>query len=457
MSILKTFVRSNIILKLPKKIIKRNASKWFPDVKFLEQFDGPVMYPNEEVSEFFRTRRPFYDKPKVPERKINNITLNFGPQHPSAHGVLRLILELEGELVRKVIPHIGLLHRGTEKIMEYEHFLQCGPFLDRLDYCSVLCCEHTYYLAIEKLMKIEVPRRAKYIRVMMCEVTRIINHILAVTCHILDLGGLSPLFWLYEEREKCFELVERCCGARFHANYFRPGGVSQDIPIGLMADIYDFIKKFPERLDETDDLLEQNRIWKLRTKDKGIINAEEAINNSFSGVALRGSGVKWDLRKTQPYEVYDEMEFDVPIGITGDMHDRYKCRMEEMRQSCRIIEQCINKMPPGEIKTDDWKACPPKRREMKTSMEALIHHFKYYTQGFQIPPGATYTATENPKGEFGIYLVSDGGSKPYRCRLKSPSFTHLAGVGIMLDKNAFLADVVGYLGSLDMVFGCCDR
>lgn len=390
------------------------------------------------------------------ERTVRNMVLNFGPQHPAAHGVLRLIVELEGEIVARADPHIGLLHRGTEKLIEHKTYTQALPYFDRLDYVSMMCNEQCYSLAVEKLLNIEIPIRAKYIRVLFAEITRILNHIMAVGTHALDIGALTPFFWLFEEREKLMEFYERVSGARMHAAYVRPGGVSQDLPIGLLDDIYEWAEKFGQRIDEVEDLLTNNRIWKQRTIDIGIVSAQDALNYGFSGVMLRGSGIKWDLRKTQPYDAYDQFQFEVPIGVKGDCYDRYLCRVEEMRQSIYLIEQCLNKMPPGEIKVDDHKIVPPKREEMKTSMEALIHHFKLFTEGYQVPPGATYTAVEAPKGEFGIYLISDGSSRPYRCKIKAPGFAHLAALE-HIGKRHMLADIVAIIGTLDIVFGEIDR
>ncbi|CAH1996539.1 unnamed protein product [Acanthoscelides obtectus] len=372
------------------------------------------------------------------------------------HQNVQLLGNSINEVVKRADPHIGLLHRGTEKLIEYKTYTQALPYFDRLDYVSMMCNEQCYSLAIEKLLNIDVPLRAKYIRVLFAEITRILNHIMAIGCHALDVGALTPFFWLFEEREKMFEFYERVSGARMHAAYVRPGGVSQDLPLGLLDDIYEWASKFNERLDEVEDLLTNNRIWVQRTTDIGIISAEDALNYGFSGVMLRGSGIKWDLRKTQPYDSYELFEFDVPIGTKGDCYDRYLCRLEEMRQSLRIIDQCLNKMPPGEIKTDDAKLTTPSRHEMKTSMEALIHHFKLFTQGYQVPPGSTYTAIEAPKGEFGVYLVSDGSSKPYRCKIKAPGFAHLAGLE-KVGKNHMLADIVAIIGTLDVVFGEIDR
>ncbi|XP_018330861.1 NADH-ubiquinone oxidoreductase 49 kDa subunit [Agrilus planipennis] len=464
-ALLNLFLKRSVALPPNKLLIKasaatihtsqsKSAGKWFPDAEFMKQFNGPVMYPNEAITEW--ALPPWENRAAPTEKQVKNITLNFGPQHPAAHGVLRLVLELDGELVKRSDPHIGLLHRGTEKLIEYKTYTQALPYFDRLDYVSMMCNEQCYSLAIEKLLGIDIPLRAKYIRTLFAEITRILNHIMGITTHALDIGALTPFFWLFEEREKLMEFYERVSGARMHAAYIRPGGVSLDLPIGLLDDIYDFSRKFNERLDEVEDVLTTNRLWMQRTVDVGIVSAEDALNYGFSGVMLRGSGIKWDLRKSQPYDAYHLVDFDVPIGVKGDCYDRYLCRLEEMRQSLRIIEQCINKMPPGEIKTDDAKLTPPPRAEMKTSMEALIHHFKLFTQGFQVPPGATYTAVEAPKGEFGVYLVSDGSSKPYRCKIKAPGFAHLAALD-KIGKNHFLADIVAIIGTLDIVFGEVDR
>lgn len=431
-----------------------NAGKWYPDEEWLKQFSGPVMYPDEITKNW--AMQPWNAIKAPVEKAVKNITLNFGPQHPAAHGVLRLVLELDGEVVKRSDPHIGLLHRGTEKLIEYKTYTQALPYFDRLDYVSMMCNEQCYSLAIEKLLNIDVPLRAKYIRVLFAEITRILNHIMGIGTHALDVGALTPFFWLFEEREKLMEFYERVSGARMHAAYVRPGGVSLDLPLGLMDDIYEFASKFNERLDEVEDVLTTNRIWVQRTKDIGVISAEDALNYGFSGVMLRGSGIKWDLRKTQPYDAYDLVDFDVPIGTHGDCYDRYLCRLEEMRQSLSIIHQCLNKMPAGEVKTDDAKLTPPSRAEMKNSMEALIHHFKLFTQGYQVPPGETYTAIEAPKGEFGVYLVSDGSSRPYRCKIKAPGFAHLAALDKM-GKNHMLADIVAIIGTLDVVFGEIDR
>lgn len=389
-------------------------------------------------------------------KKSKNFTMNFGPQHPAAHGVLRLVLELDGEVVERADPHIGLLHRGTEKLIEYKTYLQALPYFDRLDYVSMMAQEHGYSLAVEKLLKCQVPLRAQYIRVIFSEITRILNHLLAITTHALDVGAMTPFLWAFEEREKLMEFYERVSGARMHAAYIRPGGVQEDLPVGLCDDIYEFAQQFPSRLDEMEELLTENRIWKQRLVDVGIVSIEDALNWSFSGVMLRGSGLPWDLRKTEPYEIYKELNFDVPVGTNGDCYDRYLVRIEEMRQSINIIVQCLNLLPDGEIKTDDRKITPPSRYEMKTSMESLIHHFKLYSQGTSISAGETYTAIEAPKGEFGVYLVSNGTNKPYRCKIKAPGFAHLQGLNMMA-KGHMIADVVTIIGTQDIVFGEVDR
>jgi len=389
-------------------------------------------------------------------KKIKNFTINFGPQHPAAHGVLRLVLELNGEVVERADPHIGLLHRGTEKLIEYKTYLQALPYFDRLDYVSMMAQEHTYSLAVEKLLNTNVPLRAQYIRVIFCEITRILNHLLAVSCHALDVGAMTPFFWGFEEREKLMEFYERVSGASMHSAYIRTGGVSQDIPKGLLNDIYVFSEQFATRLDELEEMLTGNRIWKQRLVDIGIVSAEDAMNWGFSGVMLRGSGVPWDLRKNEPYEIYDSLDFSIPDGTNGDCYDRYLIRLEEMRQSLRIINQAINLIPEGNIKTDDRKIAPPSRAHMKQSMEPLIHHFKLYTEGYNVPAGDTYTATEAPKGEFGVYLVSNGTNRPYRCKLRAPGFAHLASLDFM-SKGHMVADVVTIIGTQDIVFGEVDR
>lgn len=390
------------------------------------------------------------------EVALKNLTLNFGPQHPAAHGVLRLILELDGEVVERADPHIGLLHRGTEKLIEHKTYLQAVPYFDRLDYVSPMAQEHCYALAVEKLLKCNVPLRAQYIRVMFHELTRILNHCLNITTFALDVGAMTPLLWLFEEREKIIEFYERVSGSRMHSAYIRPGGVKQDLPPGLLEDINDFNEGFLKYLDDVEELLTENRIFKQRTVDIGVVSSNEALDWGFTGPMLRASGIAWDLRKSQPYDVYDLMEFDIPVGKHGDCYDRYLVRMEEMRQSVAIIKQCVENMPGGPIKTLDRKISPPPRAEMKESMEALIHHFKLFTEGYKVPEGEVYTAVEAPKGEFGVYLISDGTNKPYRCRLRAPGFAHLQGLDFM-SRGHMLADVVAVLGSQDIVFGEVDR
>jgi len=444
---------------------KHGSHHWYPDLEFHKMTYGEgnkdMLIPDEMYQDMMA--RGYNEQvldndpgPQLPEKFIKNMQLNFGPQHPAAHGVLRLVLQLDGETVLRADPHIGLLHRGTEKLIEYKTYMQALPYFDRLDYVSMMCNEQAYSLAVEKLLNIDVPLRAKYIRMLFAEMTRILNHIMGIGTHILDVGGITPFFWLFEEREKMMEFYERASGARMHAAYVRPGGVHQDLPIGLMDDIYDFLTKFGERLDEVEDLVTDNRLWRQRTTDIGVISAEDALNFGCSGVMLRGSGIKWDLRKVQPYDGYDLVDFDVPVGTKGDCYDRYLIRLYEMRESMRIMYQCLNQMPEGDIRTDDAKCVPPSRAEMKSSMESLIHHFKLYTQGFQVPAGATYTAIEAPKGEFGVYLVSDGSSRPYRCKIKAPGFAHLAVVD-HIGKNHMLADIVAIIGTLDVVFGEIDR
>ena len=387
---------------------------------------------------------------------IKNLTLNFGPQHPAAHGVLRLVLEMDGEVIERADPHIGLLHRGTEKLIEHKTYLQALPYFDRLDYVSPMAQEHCYSLAVEKLLGCEVPRRAQYIRVLFCELTRLLNHILNITTQALDVGAMTPLLWMFEEREKMLEFYERASGARFHSAYIRPGGVHQDLPAGLEADIAAFADGFVKYIDDVDNLLTGNRIWKQRLVDIGIVTAEQAMDWGFSGPMLRGSGVAWDLRKSQPYDVYNELDFDIPVGKNGDCYDRYLVRMEEMRQSLKIIKQCLEKMPKGPVTTGDSKIAPPKRTQMKQSMEALINHFKLYSEGYHVPAGETYTAVEAPKGEFGVYLVSDGSNMPYRCKIKAPGFAHLQALDFMT-RGHMLADVVTVIGTMDIVFGEIDR
>ena len=393
----------------------------------------------------------------IPKETVKkNMTINFGPQHPAAHGVLRLILEMDGEVITRADSHIGLLHRGTEKLIEHKTYLQAVPYFDRLDYVSPMCQEHAFALAVEKLLGCEVPKRAQYIRVLFSELTRILNHCLNIATQALDVGATTPLLWLFEEREKIMIFYEKVSGSRMHSAYIRPGGVSQDLPEGLLEEIDEFAKSFPKILKDTEGLLTENRIFKQRTVDIGVVTKEQALDWGFSGVMLRGSGFAWDLRKSQPYDVYDELDFDIPVGKNGDCYDRYLLRVEEMYQSLHIIEQCIEKMPDGPIKTTDRKIAPPPRAEMKHSMEALIHHFKLYTEGYHVPKGEVYVAVEAPKGEFGVFLVSDGSNKPYRCRIKAPGFAHLQGLDFM-SRGHMLADVVANIGSLDIVFGEVDR
>ncbi len=389
-------------------------------------------------------------------KQIKNFTFNFGPQHPAAHGVLRLVLEMNGEVVIRAEPHIGLLHRGTEKLIEYKTYLQALPYFDRLDYVSMMAQEHAYSLAVEKLLNCEVPLRAQYIRVLFCEITRILNHLLALTTHAMDVGALTPFLWAFEEREKLLEFYERVSGARMHASYIRPGGVAQDLPLGCSEGIFRFCEQFASRIDEMEEMLTNNRIWKQRLVDIGTVTAQQAQDWGFSGVMLRGSGVCWDLRKASPYDVYDQMDFDVPVGTRGDCYDRYCIRVEEMRQSLRIIVQCLNQMPTGLIKADDRKISPPSRTQKKQSMESVNHHFKLYTEGAHVPEGETYTAVEAPKGEFGVYLVSNGTNRPYRCKIRAPGFAHLQGLDFM-SKHHMLADVVTIIGTQDIVFGEVDR
>ena len=388
--------------------------------------------------------------------KIKTTTINFGPQHPAAHGVLRLILEMDGEVVNKSDPHIGLLHRGTEKLIEHKTYAQAVPYFDRLDYVSPMCQEHAYALTVEKLLNCELPKRAQYIRVLFSELTRILNHAMNIGTQAVDLGATTPLLWLFEEREKIMEFYERVSGSRMHANYFRPGGVSQDLPEGLLEDIEVFNNNFLKNLADVETLLNNNRIWKQRLVGIGVVSQKQAMDWGFSGPMLRGSGIEWDLRKSNPYDVYDELDFDVPIGTQGDCYDRYLVRVEEMYQSVKIINQCLNKIPKGPIKSIDSKITPPTRSEMKESMEAMIHHFKLYTEGYNVPAGEAYVAVEAPKGEFGVYLYSDGSNKPYRCRIKAPGFAHLQGLDFMA-KGHLMADVVSIISSLDIVFGEIDR
>lgn len=385
-----------------------------------------------------------------------SITLNLGPQHPATHGVLRLILEMDGEVVNNADPHIGLLHRGTEKLIEHKTYLQAIPYFDRLDYVSPMCQEHAFALATESLLECEIPRRAQFIRVLFSELTRILNHTLNIGSQALDVGATTPLLWLFEEREKIMEFYERVSGSRMHSNYFRPGGVAEDLPSDLLKDIDKFIQQFPPKLQDIENLLNENSLWKQRLVDIGVVSQKEAMDWGFSGPMLRGSGIAWDLRKSNPYDVYAEMDFEVPIGKNGDCYDRYLVRMLEMYESVKIIKQCIEKMPQGAVKTDDPKLTPPTRAKMKESMEAMIHHFKLYTEGYDVPAGETYKAVEAPKGEFGVYLYSKGGNRPYRCRIKAPGFTHLQGLDFM-SKGHLMADVITIIATLDIVFGEIDR
>ena len=389
-------------------------------------------------------------------RELKNFTINFGPQHPAAHGVLRLILELDGEIVTRADPHIGLLHRGTEKLIEYKTYLQALPYFDRLDYVSMMAQEHTYSLAVEKLGNIKIPRRAQIIRIIFAEITRLLNHLLSVGCHAMDVGAMTPFLWAFEEREKLMEFYERVSGARMHAAYIRPGGVNCDLPLGFLDDLFLFCNQFAIRLDEIEEMLSGNRIWKERLVDIGIVSAKKAVDWGFSGVMLRGSGIPWDLRKTQPYEIYSELDFSIPVGNSGDCYDRYIIRIEEMRQSLWLLKQSLDLISEGSIKTNNYKISGPSRAEMKNSMEAVIHHFKFYTEGFVLPHGETYTATEAPKGEFGVYLISNKTEKPYRCKIKAPGFGHLQALNEM-SKGHMIADVVTIIGTQDIVFGEVDR
>ncbi|KAF6753318.1 nife hydrogenase-like protein [Ephemerocybe angulata] len=378
------------------------------------------------------------------------------PQHPAAHGVLRMILELNGEEIIRADPHIGLLHRGTEKLIEFKTYTQALPYFDRLDYVSMMTNELCYSLAVEKLLNIQVPERAQWIRVLFGELTRILNHLMAILTHVMDVGGLTPFLWGFEEREKLMEFYERVSGARLHAAYVRPGGVAFDLPHGLLDDIFKWGTQFSSRVDEIEEVVTGNRIWKERTIGIGRVTAKEALDYSFSGVMLRGSGVPWDIRKVAPYDKYAEVEFDVPVGKHGDCYDRYLCRVQEMRESLRIISQCLNKMPTGVVKVDDHKLTPPPRAMMKESMESLIHHFKLFSEGYSVPPGETYSAIEAPKGEMAVYLVSDGSNRPYRCSIRAPGFAHLAGSDFMM-RHHMLADAVAIIGTMDLVFGEVDR
>ena len=391
------------------------------------------------------------------DQTVTNYTINFGPQHPAAHGVLRLVLELDGEIIERVDPHVGLLHRGTEKLIEYKTYLQALPYFDRLDYCSPLGMEHSYVLAIEKLLDLEVPARAQYLRTLFAELTRICNHMLNIGSHVMDVGAMTPNLWVFELREDCLNFFERASGARMHSAWFRPGGVHQDVPEKLLVDIGEWVeKRLPELFGDAMSLVIDNRIFKQRNVDIATVSKEDALAWGFSGPMIRGSGIAWDLRKSQPYDAYAAMDFDIPVGTRGDCYDRFMVRVEEVYQSAKIIKQCLRDMPTGPIASLDRKVVPPKRGEMKQSMESLIHHFKLYTEGFHVPAGEVYVATESPKGEFGVYLVSDGSNKPYRCKIRPTAFSHLQAMD-MMSKGHMLADTTAIIGAIDVVFGECDR
>lgn len=395
--------------------------------------------------------------PQAGDIAIQNYTINFGPQHPAAHGVLRLVMELDGEIVERVDPHVGLLHRGTEKFIEYKTYQQALPYFDRLDYCSPMCMEHTYVLAVEKLLDLEVPLRAQYLRVFFAELTRIKNHMLNLGSHVMDVGAMTPNLWLFELREDCMNFYERASGARMHANYFRVGGVRQDVPLKLLTDIGDWLDtRLPRLFEDAISLVAENRIFKQRNVDIAVVSREDALAWGFSGPMIRAAGIPWDLRKSQPYDVYDRMDFEIPVGTNGDCYDRFMVRVEEVRQSARIMKQCLAEMPDGPVRSTDRKVSPPSRGEMKRSMEALIHHFKLFTEGYHVPAGDVYVATESPKGEFGVYLVADGTNKPYRCKIRPTAFSHLQAMDFMA-KGHMLADTTAILGAMDIVFGECDR
>jgi NADH-quinone oxidoreductase subunit D len=395
--------------------------------------------------------------PTTGDEVITNYTINFGPQHPAAHGVLRMVMELDGEVIERIDPHVGLLHRGTEKLIEYKTYLQALPYFDRLDYCSPLCMEHSYVLAIEKLLNLEVPLRAQYLRVLFAELTRISNHMLNIGSHVFDVGAMTPNLWLFEIREDTLNFFERASGARMHCAWFRPGGVHEDVPLKLLTDIGDWVDtRLPRLFDDAMSLVVDNRIFKQRNVDIAVVSKEDAVAWGFSGPMIRAAGIPWDLRKSQPYDVYDRMDFEVPVGTNSDCYDRMMVRVEEVRQSAKIIKQCLAEMPDGPVASDDRKIVPPRRAEMKQSMEALIHHFKLYTEGFHVPAGEVYVATESPKGEFGVYLVSDGSNKPYRCKIRPTAFSHLQAMDFM-SKGHMLPDTTAILGAIDVVFGECDR
>lgn len=397
------------------------------------------------------------ESPTTGDEVISNYTINFGPQHPAAHGVLRMVMELDGEIIERIDPHVGLLHRGTEKLIEHKTYLQALPYFDRLDYCSPLGMEHSYVLAIEKLLNVEVPERGQYLRVLFAELTRICNHMLNIGSHVMDVGAMTPNLWVFELREDCMNFFERASGARMHSAWFRPGGVHQDVPQALLDDIGEWVEgRLPELFSDAMSLVIDNRIFKQRNVDIAVVSKEDAIAWGFSGPMIRAAGVPWDLRKSQPYDVYDRMDFEVPVGTNSDCYDRFMVRVEEVKQSARIITQCIADMPQGPVCSDDRKISPPKRAEMKQSMESLIHHFKLYTEGFHVPAGEVYVATESPKGEFGVYLVSDGSNKPYRCKIRPTAFSHLQAMHFMC-KGHMLPDATAILGAMDIVFGECDR
>ena len=395
--------------------------------------------------------------PTTGDEVISNYTINFGPQHPAAHGVLRMVLELDGEIIERVDPHVGLLHRGTEKLIEHKTYLQALPYFDRLDYCSPLGMEHSYVLAVEKLLNVEVPLRGQYLRVLFAELTRICNHMLNMGSHVMDVGAMTPNLWLFEIREDCLNFFERASGARMHSAWFRPGGVHQDVPQALLDDIDAWLdSRLKPLFEDAMSLVIDNRIFKQRNVDIAKVSKEDALAWGFSGPMIRAAGIAWDLRKSQPYDVYDRMDFEIPVGTNSDCYDRFMVRVEEVRQSARIIRQCIAEMPAGPVNSDDRKISPPKRAEMKQSMESLIHHFKLYTEGFHVPAGEVYVATESPKGEFGVYLVSDGTNKPYRCKIRPTAFSHLQAMDFMC-KGHMLPDATAILGAIDVVFGECDR
>jgi NADH-quinone oxidoreductase subunit D len=395
--------------------------------------------------------------PTTGDEVITNYTINFGPQHPAAHGVLRMVLELDGELIERVDCHVGLLHRGTEKLIEHKTYLQALPYFDRLDYCSPLGMEHSYVLAVEKLLNLEVPLRGQYLRVLFAELTRICNHMLNMGSHVMDVGAMTPNLWMFEIREDCLNFFERASGARMHSAWFRPGGVHQDVPQALLDDIGVWLdKRMPTLFEDAMSLVVDNRIFKQRNVDIAKVSKEDALAWGFSGPMIRAAGIPWDLRKSQPYDVYDRMDFEIPVGTNSDCYDRFMVRVEEVRQSARIMKQCLAEMPQGPVASDDRKVSPPKRAEMKQSMESLIHHFKLYTEGFHVPAGEVYVATESPKGEFGVYLVSDGSNKPYRCKIRPTAFSHLQAMDFMC-KGHMLPDATAILGAIDVVFGECDR